>query len=84
MTFRGKPRVVDLTTRRKLATGVTEACASCTEDDRDAALYYILARCVNGRGGLCRWTAAGTGPGMVAGLGLGLQGKGCFRRLGGH
>ncbi|GBF94480.1 DEAD-box ATP-dependent RNA helicase [Raphidocelis subcapitata] len=42
--FRGEPAIVDLTTERKLADRVEEASIECLEDERDAALYYLLAR----------------------------------------
>ncbi|GFR48029.1 hypothetical protein Agub_g9861, partial [Astrephomene gubernaculifera] len=38
------PRVVDLTTERRIAERVTEAAVSCLEAERDEVLYYLLAR----------------------------------------
>ncbi|KAK9818992.1 hypothetical protein WJX81_001386 [Elliptochloris bilobata] len=43
MRFRGKPKVADLTSARRLADRVVEACIRCSEDGRDEALYYLLA-----------------------------------------
>lgn len=45
MHFRGEPKVVDLTTERRVATKLMESLVSCTEDERDEVLYYLLARC---------------------------------------
>lgn len=42
--FRGKPKIVDLTTQRKLAAGVSEAFIHCLDTDRDEHLYYLLVR----------------------------------------
>lgn len=44
MHFRGEPKVVDLTTERRVATKLMESLVSCTEDERDEVLYYLLAR----------------------------------------
>lgn len=43
--FRGKgrPKIVDLTSERKLADKITEAYISCPEKERDDALYFLLA-----------------------------------------
>ncbi|BDA45127.1 DEAD-box ATP-dependent RNA helicase 13 [Coccomyxa sp. Obi] len=43
MPFRPKPKVVDLTSDRKLADKVVEACVHCSEEERDEVLYYMLA-----------------------------------------
>ncbi|CAL8469133.1 g8674 [Coccomyxa elongata] len=43
MPFRPKPKVVDLTSERKLADKVVEACVHCSEEERDEVLYYLLA-----------------------------------------
>ena len=47
--------MVDLTTERRVATKLMESLVSCTEDERDEVLYYLLARCEEcGRGvGIC-------------------------------
>ena len=36
--------MVDLTTARRLAERVVEARVACSEEERDAVLYYLLAR----------------------------------------
>lgn len=38
-----KPKIVDLTSKRRLADNVTEACISCTDKERDDHLYCLLA-----------------------------------------
>lgn len=40
---RGKPKVVDLTSERKVADKISEACISCPEAERDEYLYCLLA-----------------------------------------
>ncbi|PSC76969.1 DEAD-box ATP-dependent RNA helicase 13 [Micractinium conductrix] len=42
--FRGKPKIVDLTSDRKLADRIEEACIECGEAERDEALYCLLAK----------------------------------------
>ncbi|DBB02933.1 TPA: hypothetical protein ACH3X1_013532 [Trebouxia sp. C0004] len=42
--FGPKPKVVDLTSKRKLADKVEEACLECSDAQRDEFLYYILAQ----------------------------------------
>jgi hypothetical protein len=44
LVFRGRPRVLDLTTERRVAGGVAESSVTCSEEQRDAVLYYVLAR----------------------------------------
>ncbi|KAK9864148.1 hypothetical protein WJX84_001573 [Apatococcus fuscideae] len=48
LPFRPKPKIVDLTSKRKLADKVTEAQVMCSDNGRDAALYFLLA-CHPGR-----------------------------------
>jgi ATP-dependent RNA helicase DDX24/MAK5 len=36
-------QIADLTSERKVASGVAEAQVSCSEKERDALLYYLLA-----------------------------------------
>lgn len=40
---RGRPKIVDLTSERKVADKVTEAFIACSDDGRDDALYCLLA-----------------------------------------
>lgn len=40
---KGRPKIVDLTSQRKLADKITEAYISCPEKERDDALYFLLA-----------------------------------------
>ncbi|PRW59446.1 DEAD-box ATP-dependent RNA helicase 13 isoform A [Chlorella sorokiniana] len=42
--FRGKPKIVDLTSARRLAERVTEAYVACGEAQRDEVLYCLLAK----------------------------------------
>ncbi|KAL4431591.1 hypothetical protein ABPG77_001433 [Micractinium sp. CCAP 211/92] len=42
--FRGKPKIVDLTSQRKLADKVEEAYIACGESQRDEYLYCLLAK----------------------------------------
>ena len=35
-------QIADLTSDRKLADKVAEACVACTEKERDALLFYLL------------------------------------------
>ena len=44
IVFRGEPKIVDLTTERRLATRVEEAHVQCTDEERDEVLYYLLAK----------------------------------------
>ncbi len=44
IVFRGEPRIVDLTTERKLANQVREAYLHCTDAERDEVLYYLLVK----------------------------------------
>jgi ATP-dependent RNA helicase DDX24/MAK5 len=39
----GKPKIVDLTSDRKVADKISEACISCAETERDEYLYCLLA-----------------------------------------
>lgn len=39
---RGQPKIVDLTSDRKVADKITEACISCPEQERDEYLYCLL------------------------------------------
>jgi ATP-dependent RNA helicase DDX24/MAK5 len=39
----GKPKIVDLTSDRKVADKISEACISCPEAERDEYLYCLLA-----------------------------------------
>ena len=41
---RGKPKIVDLTSQRRLADRVTEAYLACGETERDEYLYFLLAK----------------------------------------
>jgi hypothetical protein len=41
---RGKPKIVDLTSKRRLADKVTEAYIACGEAERDESLYCLLAK----------------------------------------
>ena len=41
---RGKPKIVDLTSQRKLADRVEEAYIECGESERDEALYCLLVK----------------------------------------
>jgi hypothetical protein len=41
---RGKPKIVDLTSQRRLADRVTEAYLACGEAERDEYLYCLLAK----------------------------------------
>ena len=59
--------MVDLTTERRVATKLMESLVSCTEDERDEVLYYLLARygsvgqeCGNvWSASVCCWSEAG-------------------------
>ncbi|EFN53172.1 hypothetical protein CHLNCDRAFT_25981 [Chlorella variabilis] len=42
--FRGKPKIVDLTSQRRLADKVEEAYLACGEDERDEYLYCLLTK----------------------------------------
>lgn len=44
LTWRGNPKVVDLTTERKLADKVDEAVIECLDAELDDQLYCLLAR----------------------------------------
>jgi ATP-dependent RNA helicase DDX24/MAK5 len=44
IAFRGRPAIIDLTTAAKVAQGVTEAHLTVLEEDREACLYYLLAK----------------------------------------
>ena len=65
--FRGEPKIVDLTTERRLATKVEEAQVHCTDAERDEVLYYFLAKWValgvagmhGGEGRARRWQHGG-------------------------
>ena len=44
MEFRGKPKVVDLTSEEVMAVKLSEAAVACTDETRDQYLYYVLNR----------------------------------------
>mmetsp|Transcript_26649 Transcript_26649/g.67030 ORF Transcript_26649/g.67030 Transcript_26649/m.67030 type:complete len:863 (+) Transcript_26649:124-2712(+) len=43
INFRGRPKVIDLTSASRIADKVHECYAETTDDERDAVLYYLLA-----------------------------------------
>ena len=49
LVCRGKPKIVDLTSERRLAERVTEAYVACGEAQRDEVLYCLLAKHPGGR-----------------------------------
>jgi ATP-dependent RNA helicase DDX24/MAK5 len=44
LEFRGKPKVVDLTSEEVMAGMLSEAAIACTDETRDQYLYYLLNR----------------------------------------
>ena len=49
---RGKPKIVDLTSERRVAERVTEAYVACGEAQRDEVLYCLLTKHPGGDGGM--------------------------------
>jgi hypothetical protein len=44
LSFRDRPAIIDLSPSTQLAQRVTEGVLQTLEDERDATLYYLLAR----------------------------------------